>query len=80
VAANNIHPSEREDFEKELQRRGRSPEEFELSTQDPVMSGTRIQPTRGTVRVRHVKSGTERTYSYTTWVTDCIRDLDASVF
>lgn len=80
TTSSSIHQSEHDDFERELRRLGRSPDEFELSTQDPVMIGTHIQPTRGTVTVRHIKSGMAREYSYMTWVTDSIRDVTAGVF
>lgn len=79
MAANSIHRSEREDFETEVRRRRRSPDEFELLTDDPVMTGTHIQPTRGTVTARNKSTGAARTYSYMTWVTDFMRDLDAGV-
>ena len=74
-----IHPSEMEDFETEVRRRRRSPDEFELSTDDPVVSGPYIQPTRGTVTVRNRRTGAEKTYSYMTWVTEIMGDLDTGI-
>jgi transcriptional regulator with XRE-family HTH domain len=75
-----IHPSERADFEHELRRRQRSPDEFILSTGDPTMTVGSIQPTRDLVIVRHRQSGMARGYNYKTWVMDFIRDLDAGTF
>ena len=75
-----IHPSERADFETELRRRQRSPDEFVLSTADPPMTPGAIQSTRDLVVVRHRKSGAVRGYSYMTWVTDFVRDLEAGAF
>lgn len=79
MLTNSIHPSELEDFETEVRRRQRSPDEFELLTDDPMITGTHIQATRGTVTVRNKITGSAQTYSYMTWVTDFMRDLDAGV-
>jgi DNA-binding XRE family transcriptional regulator len=75
-----IHPSEIEDFETELRRRGRSPDEFILSTADPTIFPGGVQSTRDLVVVRHHQNSNVRGYSYMTWVTDFIRDLDAGAF
>ena len=64
MRATSIHPSELEDYEAELRRRRRSADEFELLTDDPVMTGTHIQATRGTVTVRNKSTGAARTYGY----------------
>ena len=75
-----IHPSEKEDFDRELRRHRLSPDDFELTADDPVMTGPQIQATRGTVTVSNTKTGVSRTYSYMTWVTDFIRDLEAGIY
>lgn len=75
-----IHPSEQEDFENELRRRKRSPDDFELTADDPVMTGPHIQPTRGTVTVRNTKTDVSREYRSMTWVPDFIHDLEAHIF
>jgi hypothetical protein len=75
-----IHPSEVEDFERELRRYKLLPDDLELTADDPVMTGTQIQATRGTVTVRNNKTGASRTYSYMTWVADFARDLDAGIY
>jgi hypothetical protein len=75
-----IRPSEWADFEHELRRRQRSPNEFVLSTGDPTMTVGSIQPTRDLVIVRYRRTGMARGYNYQTWVIDCISDLDAGRF
>jgi hypothetical protein len=80
MIARSIHPSEKEDFDRELRRHGLSPDDFELSADDPVLTGPQIQATRGTVTVRNPKTGVTRTYSYMKWVADFARDLEAGVY
>jgi len=80
VSKSSIHPSEIEDFENEIRRRGRAPDEFELTADDPELTTTQIQHVRGTVSVRNKKTGITRTYRYQRWVPDFIRDIDVSVF
>jgi hypothetical protein len=75
-----IHPSEWADFEHEMRRRGRSSGEFILSTADPLMEPGRIQATRDLVVVRRRGSSAVRGYSFMTWLTDFLRDLDAGMF
>lgn len=79
----NLHASELEDFEYELKRRKRSRDEFEIIEHVEQMTGTGVQPQRGTVTIQHIRSGVDRTYSTdsdNTWVVDFVNDLDAHVF
>lgn len=77
---NSIHPSALADFKKEIRRLNRTPDEFELSTQDLVMTSPYIQSTQGTITVKSVKNGMERIYKYQTWLPDFIHDKDIGVF
>ena len=79
----NLAPDELEDFENSLRRRKRSNNEFKLVEDAQHTIGTGIQPQRGTITVRHIKSGTERVYSTGSgnmWTVDFENDLDAHVF
>jgi len=83
MRSTNLHPSELEDFKNELKRRKRGTDEFEIVEQVQLMTGTGIQPQRGTVTIRHIASHVERTYSTdsgNTWVAEFIRDLDDRTF
>jgi len=80
----NLHSSEVEDVNNELDRCGRLTHEFEISATPQRFadeSGT-VSAYRGTVTVRNRKSGTKRTYQTghaSTWVAQFASDVKSGV-
>ncbi len=71
-----VTSGEREDFENELRRRGRS-SEFELTYRPDATT----QGFPGVAIVRHIESGAKREYSCESgpsWVIAFMRDLDGA--
>lgn len=80
MANTNIHESEWEDVDAELRRRRRTRDEFDWKEEVAPLRGTGIQPLRGMLTVRNLKTGVACVYQTghgSVWVTDFLRDLDA---
>ena len=79
IAKAGISPDELQDFGTTLNERGRSPDDFAVSSQESVGTG----PIDGTVTVLHIKTGKSRSYKTgfgTAWTVDFADDLAANVF
>jgi hypothetical protein len=79
MSISNLHPSEVEDFDNELRRRGRSRVEFDVSaTPQRLADQSGISTYSGTVTIRNRKTGTERAYRTghgSQWVVEFADDL-----
>jgi hypothetical protein len=81
-----VDPSYVQDFEHELRRQGRAPEEFIVNATPQRLSAAQpgvVAPLVGTISIRHVSNGVERTYDTgyaTNWVARFSEDLASGVF
>jgi hypothetical protein len=80
----NVHQDEVEDFQTELRRARRSADEFDVAaTPQQLDNPPHVSPLRGTITIKHRKSGAARTYDTghaTNWVARFSEDLQTGIF
>ena len=74
-----IPPSERTDYLAELEKRGRSGDDYEIAVSAASLADD-MSVRRGIVSVRRIGVGDFRAYDPSSWLMDFVRDLDGGLF